>query len=86
MLLRKGQFMKVLIDEVNPLTPTSKYPWVGKLVTEYTIVVLFTEPRCGICLYSTYPDNQYDNKYADTWEEQLFVPCSITLSSIKDQS
>lgn len=86
MLLRKGQFMKVLIDEVNPLTPTPKYPWVGKLVTEYTTVVLFTEPGCGICLYSTYPDNQDDNRYVDTWKEQLFVPCSITLSSLKDQS
>ena len=53
MLLRKGQFMKVLIDEFNPSTPTPKYPWVGKYVTDYTTVVLFTEPRCGFCLYST---------------------------------
>ena len=85
MLLRKGQFMKVLIDEFNSVPPTPKYPWVGKYVTEYTTVVLFTEPSCGFCLHSTYPENQHD-RYADTWNEHLFVPCSITLSSIKDQS
>ena len=83
MLFRERQFMKVSIDEVNPLIPTPKYPWVGKHVTEYTTVVLFTEPRCGFCLHSTYPENQHD-RYADTWDEHLFVPCSITLSSLKD--
>ena len=83
MLFRERQFMKVSIDEVNPLTPTPKYPWVGKYVTEYTTVVLFTEPRCGFCLHSTYSENQHD-RYAATWDEHLFVPCSITLSSIKD--
>lgn len=83
MLLRKGQFMKVTIDEVKPLTPTPKYPWVGKYVTDFTTVVLFTEPGCGFCLHSTYPWNQCD-RYDDTWDEQLFVPCSITLSSVKD--
>ena len=75
--------MKVLIDEVNPLTPTPQYPWVGKYVTEYTTVVLFIEPSCGFCLHSTYPKNQRDRHYRN-WSESLFVPCSITLSSIKD--
>ena len=84
MLFREGQFMKVLIDEVNPSTPTPKYPWVGKYVTDFTTVVLFTAPRCGFCLYSTDQENQHD-RYADIWDEHLFVPCSITLSSLKDQ-
>ena len=75
--------MKVSIDEVNPLTPTPKYPWVGKYVTEYTTVVLFTAPDEGFCLYSTYHENRYD-RYPVTWDERLFVPCSITLSSLKD--
>ena len=85
MLFRERQLMKVSIDEVNPLTPTPKYPWVGKHVTEYTTVVLFTEPGCGFCLYSTYTSNE-ESRYFDKWAESLFVPCSITLSSIKDQS
>ncbi len=85
MLFRERQLMKVLIDEVNPLAPTPQYPWVGKYITEYTIVVLFTEPRCGFYLHSTYPENQHD-RYSDNWEESLFAPCSITLSSLKDQS
>lgn len=85
MLFRERQLMKVLIDEFNPSAPTPKYPWVGKYVTEHTTVVLFTEPRCGFCLHSTCPENQHD-RYADTWTESLFVPCSITLSSLKDQS
>ena len=75
--------MKVLIDEFNPVSPTPQYPWVGKYVTEYTTVVLFTEPRCGFCLHSTCPENQHD-RYSDNWDEHLFVPCSITLSSLKD--
>ena len=83
MLLRKGSIMKISIDEVNPLTPTPKYPWVGKYVTEYITVVLFTEPKCGFCLHSTYPENQHD-RFSNNWDEHLFVPCSITLSSIKD--
>lgn len=85
MLLREGSIMKVTIDEVNPLTPTPKYPWVGKFVTEDTTVVLFTEYNTGFCLHSTYPENEKD-RFSNNWEEQLFVPCSITLSSIKDQS
>ena len=85
MLFRERQLMKVLIDEFNPSAPTPKYPWVGKYVTEYTTVVLFTEPRCGFCLYSTDQESQHD-RYADIWDEHLFVPCSITLSSLKDQS
>lgn len=85
MLLRKGQFMKVLIDGVNSVPPVPEYPWVGKYVTEHTTVVLFTEPRCGFCLHSTDPENQHD-RYSNTREEHLFVPCSITLSSLKDQS
>ena len=84
MLFRERQLMKVLIDEFNP-DPTPKYPWVGKYVTEFTTVVLFTEPSCGFCLHSTYPENQH-NRYYDNWTESLFVPCSITLSSLKDQS
>ena len=83
MLFRERQFMKVSIDEVNPLIPTPKYPWVGKHVTEYTTVVLFTERDTGFCLHSTYPENQHD-RYTNTWAERLFVPCSITLSSLKD--
>ena len=85
MLLRKGSIMKVLIDEVSPLTPTPKYPWVGKYVTEHLTVVLFTAPDTGFCLHSTYPANE-ENRFSDNWTESLFVPCSITLSSIKDQS
>ena len=83
MLFRERQLMKVLIDEFNPVSPTPQYPWVGKYVTEYTTVVLFTEPRCGFCLHSTCPENQHD-RYSDNWDEHLFVPCSITLSSLKD--
>ena len=85
MLFRERQLMKVLIDEINPLTPTPNYPWVGKYVNKYTTVILFIEYKRGFCLYSTDPLNQ-QNKYANTWEESLFVPCSITLSSLKDQS
>lgn len=85
MLLRKGSIMKISIDEVNPLTPTPKYPWVGKFVTEDTTVVLFTGYNTGFCLHSTYPENE-ENRFSDNWTESLFVPCSITLSSIKDQS
>ena len=77
--------MKVSIDEFKLLAPTPQYPWVGKYVTDFTTVVLFTEPRCGFCLYSTDQENQHD-RYADIWEESLFVPCSITLSSVKDNS
>ena len=79
--------MKVLIDEFNPVPPTPKYPWVGKYITEYiteyTTVVLFTEPGYGFCLHSTYPENQRD-RHSRNWTESLFVPCSITLSSVKD--
>lgn len=85
MLLREGSIMKVTIDEVNPLTPTPKYPWVGKFVTEDTTVVLFTGYNTGFCLHSTYPENEED-RFSNNWDEHLFVPCSITLSSIKDQS
>lgn len=77
--------MKVLIDEVNPLASTPQYPWIGKHVTENTTVVLFTAPDTGFCLYSTYAGNE-ESRYFDKWAEHLFVPCSITLSSIKDQS
>ena len=77
--------MKVSIDEVNSLTPTPKYPWVGKYVTEYTTVVLFTAPKEGFCLYSTFSENEH-NRHSSKWTESLFVPCSITLSSVKDQS
>lgn len=83
MLFRERQLMKVLIDEVKPLAPTPQYPWVGKYVTEYTTVVLFTEPGCGFCLHSTYSENEHD-RHSSNWIESLFVPCSITLSSIKD--
>lgn len=85
MLFRERQLMKVSIDEFNPLSPTPKHPWVGKYVNKYTTVILFIEPERGFCLHSTDPLNQ-QNKYADTWDESLFVPCSITLSSLKDQS
>ena len=84
MLFRERQFMKVLIDEFNPSAPTPEYPWVGKYITDFITVVLFTAPRCGFCLHSTYQENQHD-RYSDNWEESLFVPCSITLSSLKDQ-
>lgn len=77
--------MKVTIDEVKPLIPTPKYPWVGKYVTDNTTVVLFTEPKCGFCLHSTHPYNEED-RFSNNWDENLFVPCSITLSSLKDQS
>ena len=77
--------MKVLIDEVNTLAQTPQYPWVGKYVTDFIPVVLFTEPKCGFCLHSDYPGNQHD-RYSDNWDEHLFVHCSITLSSLKDQS
>ena len=83
MLFRERRLMIVSIDEFNPSAPTPQYPWVGKYVTDFTIVVLFTEPCCGFCLHSTYPENQHD-RYSDNWEESLFVPCSITLSSLKD--
>ena len=85
MLFRERQFMKVSIDEVNPLTPTPKYPWVGKHVTNHTTVVLFTAPDTGFCLYSTHARNE-ESRYFEEWAESLFVPCSITLSSLKDQS
>ena len=85
MLFRERQLMKVLIDEVNPVPPTPQYPWVGKYIAEYTTVVLFTEPGYGFCLHSTYPENQRD-RHSRNWTESLFVPCSITLSSLKDQS
>ena len=85
MLLRERQIMKVSIDEVNPLTPTPKYPWVGKHVTNHTTVILFTAPDTGFCLYSTHARNE-ESRYVDEWAESLFVPCSITLSSLKDQS
>ena len=85
MLFRERQFMKVSIDEVNPLTPTPKYPWVGKHVTNHTTVVLFTAPDTGFCLYSTQAENE-ESRYFEKWAESLFVPCSITLSSLKDQS
>lgn len=83
MLFRERQLMKILIDEFNSVPPTPKYPWVGKYVTDYTTVVLFTEPRCGFCLHSTYSENQHD-RHSSNWTESLFVPCSITLSSLKD--
>ena len=85
MLLRERQIMKVSIDEVNPLTPTPKYPWVGKHVTNHTTVVLFTAPDTGFCLYSTHARNE-ESRYFDEGAESIFVPCSITLSSLKDQS
>ena len=85
MLFRERQLMKVLIDEVNPSAPTPKYPWVGKHIKDYTTVVLFTEPDTGFCLHSTYSEHQRD-RHSRNWNEHLFVPCSITLSSIKDQS
>ena len=85
MLFRERQLMKVLIDEVNPLTPTPEYPWVGKHVTNHTTVVLFTAPDTGFCLYSTHAGNE-ESRYFENWAESLFVPCSITLSSLKDQS
>ena len=85
MLFRERQLMKVSIDEFNPSAPTPQYPWVGKYVTEYTTVVLFTAPNTGFCLYSTHAGNE-ESRYFEEWAESLFVPCSITLSSIKDQS
>ena len=76
--------MKILIDEFNSVPPTPKYPWVGKHVTEeYLTIVLFTAPGTGFCLHSTYSEHQ-DNRYFNSWIEHLFVPCSITLSSLKD--
>ena len=76
--------MKILIDEFNSVPPTPKYPWVGKHVTEeYLTIVLFTAPDTGFCLHSTYSEHQ-DNRYFNSWIEHLFVPCSITLSSLKD--
>ena len=83
MLFRERQLMKVSIDEFNPLTPTPKYPWVGKHVTNHTTVVLFTAPDTGFCLYSTHAGNE-ESRYFDKLAENLFVPCSITLSSLKD--
>ena len=83
MLFRERQLMKVLINEFNPSAPIPKYPWVGKYITDFTTVVLFTEPNTGFCLYSTYPENQH-GRYFDDLDERLFVPCSITLSSLKD--
>ena len=70
----------------KPIKPKRTYPWVGRhdKGSEF-IIVLFTKPATGFWLEATQiiskRKDQY-SRYSFMWDEDKFVPCSITLSSL----
>ena len=66
-----------------------EYPWVGLWVhgLEQTppkrVVILFTKQHKGICLEDVNSSTHFVGKTSETWVEEDFEPCSITLSSLE---
>ncbi len=58
------------------------YPWVGEVTssTGVRICVLFTEKRRGLCIYRS--DEYAVDEVVGGWDEHLFCPTSVTLSSL----
>lgn len=75
--------MKVVID--NNCNEKSKYPYVGKYTCSQgeSIVVLFTAPKEGVCLYDEFyqGDRSRVGVKKTSWTEGSYVPTCITLDS-----
>lgn len=68
--------MKVTLQEKPVKT---KYPYLG-IFTRDNVIVFFTEPDVGVCVYAGANPRNFVGEYKTTWNMSVFEPYNGTVT------